>query len=148
MEFFGTGSFSAVVVFGCLDTLFEGSKVHLVQLECKLVDVKLINLSDGEGNLDLDRDDFAESLSFGPSEGQIDGVDLVHVSIEPREDGQWDADLEVGLALDWLFDGNVENFNWEFVECLLVSEGEGAVGLPRPVGIVENLDLFDEGSAW
>ena len=94
-----------------------------MQLDSKLVDRQLIDLILGEGDLDLDRDSFAESLSFGSSEDQVDGVDLVRIGFDVGKSLQEDGSPVVGLALDILLDGNVDDLNG-YIVGLLLSKGE------------------------
>jgi len=142
------GGLIAAVFFGCFGALLEASKVHLVQLDSKLVDLELVNLVVREGDFQLNWDDFAEGLSLWSSEGQVDGVDLVVVRLNMGEDSQGDGHLHGGLALDFLFNWDVDDLDGVLVEGLLLSEGEGASLLPWPVGVVQDLDLFDERGSW
>jgi len=75
------GCLVTAVFFGCLGALLEASKVHLVQLDCELVDLEFINLGVREGDFQLNRNDFAEGLALWSSEGQVDGVDLLVVCL-------------------------------------------------------------------
>ena len=53
-----------------------------------------------------------------------------------------------GLALDLLLDGNLEDFQGHGAAVrLLISEGKHAACLPRPVGVVVDLDLDNVGHA-
>ena len=59
--------------------------------------------------------------------------------------GRGERDREGGscFTFDFLLNGNAEDVDREFEAGLLVSEGQGAVGLPWPVGVVEDLNLDD-----
>jgi hypothetical protein len=75
------GSLIAAVFFGCFSALLEASKVHLVQLDCELVNLEFVNLGVREDDFQLNRNDFAEGLSLWSSEGQVDGVDPLVVCL-------------------------------------------------------------------
>ena len=119
-----------------------------MQLDCKLVNLEFVNLGVREDDFQLNRNDFAEGLSLGTSEGQVDGVDFLVVGLNMWEDSQGDGHLQGGLALDFLFNWDVDDLDGVLSEGLLVSEGESASLLPWPVGVVEDLDLFDERGSW
>lgn len=52
-----------------------------MQLDCKLVNLEFVNLGVREDDFQLNRNDFAEGLSLGTSEGQVDGVDFLVVGL-------------------------------------------------------------------
>jgi len=95
----------------------------------------------------LDRDDFTEGLALWSSEGHLDGVDGV-VGLDVRKDGQWNGDSAGLLALDFLFNRNVDDLNWALGEFLLFVHGEGAALFPWPEGVVQDCDVFDKAGAW
>jgi hypothetical protein len=48
-----------------------------VQLDCKLVNLKFVDLGLRKDHLELDGNDLSEGLTLWPSEGQVDRVDYV-----------------------------------------------------------------------
>ena len=96
----------------------------------------------------LNRDDLTEGLTLWSSEGQVDGVDLVVICFNVRQDVQGDGDFHRVFALDFLFNGDTDDLDGDLSECLVISKGKEATLLPWPVGIVQDFDLFSEGGAW
>ena len=82
LQSFDGGTLVAVVVFDDLSALFKASKVQaLVQLDCKLVNLKFVDLGLRKDHLELDGNDLSEGLTLWPSEGQVDLVDYVITSL-------------------------------------------------------------------
>ena len=66
------GSLVAVVILNNLGALLKASKVQaLVQLDCKLVDLKFVNLGLWKDHLQVEGDDLSEGLAFWASEGEV-----------------------------------------------------------------------------
>jgi len=81
------GTLVAVVVFDDLSTLFKASKVQaLVQLDCKLVNLKFVDLGLRKDHLKLDGNDLSEGLTLWSSEGQVDLVDYVITGLNVWDD--------------------------------------------------------------
>ena len=142
------GSFITAVFFGCFTALLKASKVHLVQLDSKLVELNLLNLVLVKSNFELNGDDLTEGLTLWSFEGQVDGVDLFVICLNVGQNFQGNCDLHGAFTLDFLFNWNVDDFDWEFIQHLLISKGEDATLLPWPIGIVKNLKFFVKRLAW
>ena len=51
------------------------------------------------------------------------------------------------LASNFL-DGQAEDVDRKFIGRLLIGESESAASLPRPVGVIENLELYSLSLSW
>ena len=72
-----------VVFFDDLSAFLKGSKVQtLVQLDCKLVDLKFVDLGLWEDNSELKCDHLTKWLTFWSSEAQVELVDIVIASLD------------------------------------------------------------------
>ena len=154
------GRYSSLFSLQCLDrlglvaiacangtnTVVEASKFELlVQLNRKLIDGDR-GVSDLA--LDLDGDQLSEGLSTWTAEGHHDGVNLLRVSNDVRDQGQGHLKRGRGLTLDFLLNRHVEDLNRHLETGLLISKSESAAEFPGPVGVVKNINLDDFGGAW
>ena len=64
------------------------------------------------------------------------------------QDGQGYRDLEGLLALDLLFNRDLDELDWALSEGLLIVQGQLASPLPWPEGLINHFDLFNERGAW
>ena len=77
------GTLVTVVFFDDLSAFLKGSKVQtLMQLDCKLVDFKFVDLGFREDNSELDSDHLTKWLTFWSSEAQVELVDIVMASLD------------------------------------------------------------------
>ena len=77
------GTLVTVVFFDDLSALLKGSKVQtLVQLDCKLVDLKFVDLWVWKDNSEIDSDHLTKWLTFWSSEAQVELVDIVMASLD------------------------------------------------------------------
>ena len=84
------GGLVAVVIFDDLGALSKASKVQdLVQLDCKLVNLKFVDLGLRKDHLELDGNDLSEGFTGRPSEGQVDLVDYAITGLNAGDDRQW-----------------------------------------------------------
>lgn len=128
------------------DTFVKTSKLELlVQLNRKLVNG---NRSVFDLTLNLDGDVLSVGLSTGTTESQHDSVDLVRIGNDVRSHGERHVESGTSFALDFLFDGNLEDFDRHLGAWLLVSKSESAAILPWPVGVVEDIDLNHFSGTW
>ena len=75
-------TFITIVFFDNLSAFLKGSKVQtLMQLDCKLVDLKFVDLGLWEDNSELKSDHLAKWLTFWSSEAQVELVDIVIASL-------------------------------------------------------------------
>jgi len=82
-------SFIAVVFTDCFDACVQATKLELfVQLDCKFVDVNLIDGAARQDTLDLEADWLSEGLAVRATEGNADLVDLVVISNNVVSHGQ------------------------------------------------------------
>ena len=111
------GTLVTVVFFDDLSALLKGSKVQtLVQLDCKLVDLKFVDLWVWKDNSEIDSDHLTKWLTFRSSEAQVELVDIVMASLDVWQNSQWNRDFNGLFSFDLLFDWNLDNLDWAFVE--------------------------------
>merc|ERR1712061_309772 len=111
-----------------------------MQLNSKLVDIKIgNNRLFVKYALDFESDGSTEGHASGSTEGKayfilcvVIGSHMISCSERYREGG-------LSLATNF-FDGQAED-DGKFIGRLLIGESESAASLPRPVGVIENLEL-------
>ena len=133
----------AVVLANDFEAVIKASKLELLmQLDSKLVDVKI---SDNgcfvKHTLDLQRDIGAEGHASRATEGQVHTVLSVLIGGHMLGDSEGHREGGLGLASNFLLNGQAENINRKFKAGLVIGEGQGAVRLPGPVGVIEDLKL-------
>ena len=133
----------SVVLANNFEAVIKASKLELLmQLDSKLVDVKI---SDNgcfvKHTLDLQRDIGTEGHASGATEGQVHTVLSVLIGGHMLGDSEGHREGGLGLASNFLLNGQAENINRKFKAGLVIGEGQGAVRLPGPVGVIEDLKL-------
>jgi len=83
----------AIVFTNGFDTFIEASKLELLmELDCKFVDVNLVDGAVRQDTLDLEADWLSKGLAVRATEGNADLVDLVVISNNVVSHGQRDRE--------------------------------------------------------
>jgi hypothetical protein len=140
----------SVVLANNFEAVIKASKLELLmQLDSKLVDVKI---SDNgcfvKHTLDLQRDIGAEGHASGATEGQVHTILSVFIGGHMLGHSERHREGGFGLASNFLLNRQAENINRKFKAGLVIGEGQGAVRLPGPVGVVEDFKLDGFSSSW
>merc|ERR1712051_220996 len=112
-----------------------------MQLNSKLVDIKIgNNRLFVKYALDFESDGSTEGHASGSTESK--GYFILCVVIGSHMISRSERHREGGLSLATNFlDGQAEDVDWKFIGRLLIGESESAASLPRPVGVIEDLEL-------
>ena len=144
--------FIAVAFANRFDAGVKATKLELLmQLDGELVDVDVGGGCDsglGEHTFHLEDDRGAVWLTLGSTEGEGDVIDFVFVSDDSLSHRERNLESSGCLSFDFLLDREAEHLDGALVKVLLVRQGQRAVGLPWPVGVVEDFEVDDLGLTW
>ena len=150
LQFLDGRIFISIVLANDGNAVIKASKLKLLmQLNSKLVDIKISNNRFFVKHaLDFECDRSAEGHTSGTTEGQVHLI--LSVLIGSQMIGHSKGHREGGfrLASDFLLNRKAENINWKFIARLVIRKGKGAIRLPGPVSIIENLELDGLSKSW
>ena len=142
LQFLERCVFITVVLANNLDAVIKASKLKLLmQLNSKLVDIKIgNNRLFVKYALDFESDGSTEGHASGSTEGKGHFILCVVIRGHMIRHSERYREGSLSLASDFL-NGQAEDVDRKFIGRLLIGESESAASLPRPVGVIENLEL-------
>lgn len=132
----------SIVLANNFDAVIKASKLKLLmQLNSKLVDIKIgNNRSFVKYALDFESDRSTEGHASGSTEGKVHLILCVVIGGHMISHSKGHREGGLSLASNFL-DGLTEDIDRKFIGRLVIGESESAASFPRPVSVIEDLDL-------
>ena len=142
LQFLDGCVFITVVLANNLHAVIKASKLKLLmQLNSKLVDIKIgNNRLFVKYALDFESDGSTEGHASGSTEGKAHFILCVVIGSHMISRSERHVESGLSLASNFL-DGQAEDVDRKLIGRLLIGESESAASLPRPVSVIEDLEL-------